>query len=101
MASGSALNDGLWHSVAMISGKGRLSVTVDEDEGSAQARPPFLVVTGSQLFFGGRKNLDGKSSPHRFPLTDFMSAVLQVALVKGTSRNVRTLSAPSRAAYVN
>lgn len=70
VASGSALNDGLWHSVAMICGKGRLSVTVDEDEGFAQARPPFLVVTGSQLFFGGRKNLDEK-----VPLTDFLSLI--------------------------
>uniref|UniRef100_H2TN15 Contactin-associated protein-like 4 n=1 Tax=Takifugu rubripes TaxID=31033 RepID=H2TN15_TAKRU len=54
MTSGSALNDGQWHSVALNSRKGRLTVTADEDEGGyAHARPPFLIVTGSQLFFGG------------------------------------------------
>lgn len=68
VASGAALNDGLWHSVALISGKGRLSVTVDEDEGFAHARPPFLVVAGSQLFFGGMSNLDENIS-----LTGFRS----------------------------
>ncbi|TNM99461.1 hypothetical protein fugu_012494 [Takifugu bimaculatus] len=54
LSAGSALNDGQWHSVALNSRKGRLTVTADEDEGGyAHARPPFLIVTGSQLFFGG------------------------------------------------
>uniref|UniRef100_A0A665TRL0 Contactin associated protein like 3 n=1 Tax=Echeneis naucrates TaxID=173247 RepID=A0A665TRL0_ECHNA len=33
-SSGSALNDGQWHSVVLISRRGRLTITVDGDEGS-------------------------------------------------------------------
>uniref|UniRef100_A0A8C9ZLS2 Contactin associated protein like 3 n=1 Tax=Sander lucioperca TaxID=283035 RepID=A0A8C9ZLS2_SANLU len=54
LKSGSALNDGQWHSVELISRQGHLTVSVDEGEGAtAHASPPFLVTTGSQLFFGG------------------------------------------------
>ncbi|XP_027129319.1 contactin-associated protein-like 4 [Larimichthys crocea] len=52
--AGSALNDGQWHSVELISRRGHLTVTVDGDEGaSAHASPSFVVTTGSHLFFGG------------------------------------------------
>uniref|UniRef100_A0A3Q4H022 Contactin associated protein like 3 n=1 Tax=Neolamprologus brichardi TaxID=32507 RepID=A0A3Q4H022_NEOBR len=52
--AGSALNDGQWHSVDLISGGGRLTITVDGDEGaSAHASPSFLITTGGHIFFGG------------------------------------------------
>lgn len=64
ITSGSALNDGQWHSVVLNSRKGRLTVTADVDEGGyAHARPPFLIVTGSQLFFGGTCDREEKT-PH-------------------------------------
>ncbi|XP_032397563.1 contactin-associated protein-like 4 [Etheostoma spectabile] len=54
LSAGSALNDGQWHSVELISRQGHLTVSVDAGEGAtAHASPPFLVTTGSQLFFGG------------------------------------------------
>ncbi|XP_036980864.1 contactin-associated protein-like 4 isoform X1 [Acanthopagrus latus] len=54
LSVGSALNDGQWHSVELMSRRGHLTVTVDRDEGaSAHASPSFPVTTGSQLFFGG------------------------------------------------
>ncbi|XP_069000309.1 contactin-associated protein-like 4 [Embiotoca jacksoni] len=54
LIAGSSLNDGQWHSVYLISGRGRLTVTVDGDEGaSTHASPSFLVTSGAQLFFGG------------------------------------------------
>uniref|UniRef100_A0A668T6J8 Contactin associated protein like 3 n=1 Tax=Oreochromis aureus TaxID=47969 RepID=A0A668T6J8_OREAU len=50
----SALNDGQWHSVDLISAGGRLTITVDGDEGaSAHASPSFLITTGGHIFFGG------------------------------------------------
>uniref|UniRef100_A0AAQ4PPI9 Contactin associated protein like 3 n=1 Tax=Gasterosteus aculeatus aculeatus TaxID=481459 RepID=A0AAQ4PPI9_GASAC len=52
--AGSALNDGQWHSVALTSSRGRLSIGVDgEGGGSAQAAPPYAVAVESHLFFGG------------------------------------------------
>uniref|UniRef100_A0A8C2XLG2 Contactin associated protein like 3 n=1 Tax=Cyclopterus lumpus TaxID=8103 RepID=A0A8C2XLG2_CYCLU len=52
--SGSALNDGQWHSVELISRRGRLSVSVDGADGAtAHASPPFLITAGGPLFFGG------------------------------------------------
>ncbi|XP_051276238.1 contactin-associated protein-like 4 isoform X2 [Dicentrarchus labrax] len=54
LSAGSALNDGQWHSVELISRRGHLTVAVDGDEGaSSHASPSFLLTTGSQLFFGG------------------------------------------------
>uniref|UniRef100_A0A671VXK1 Contactin associated protein like 3 n=1 Tax=Sparus aurata TaxID=8175 RepID=A0A671VXK1_SPAAU len=50
----SALNDGQWHSVELNSRRGRLSITVDKEEGGgAHASPTFPVAIQSQLFFGG------------------------------------------------
>ncbi|XP_034537061.1 contactin-associated protein-like 4 [Notolabrus celidotus] len=52
--AGSALSDGQWHSVELLSRRGHLTVTVDGDEGAtAHASPSFLITTGGQLFFGG------------------------------------------------
>ncbi|XP_037322053.2 contactin-associated protein-like 4 [Pungitius pungitius] len=54
LSAGSALNDGQWHSVELVSRRGHLSVSVDGGEGAtAHASPPFLVTMGGQLFFGG------------------------------------------------
>lgn len=56
--SGSALNDGQWHSVELHSKRGRLSVAVDQEErGSAQASPSFPVVVESHLYFGGKDEI--------------------------------------------
>ncbi|GLD69632.1 contactin-associated protein-like 4, partial [Lates japonicus] len=53
LSTGSALNDGQWHSVELISRRGRLTIAVDGDEGAtAHASPSFLIATG-HLFFGG------------------------------------------------
>ncbi|XP_023281068.1 contactin-associated protein-like 4 [Seriola lalandi dorsalis] len=53
LSAGSALNDGQWHSVVLVSRRGRLTIAVDGDEGAtAHASPSFLITTG-QLFFGG------------------------------------------------
>lgn len=58
VSSGSALNDGQWHSVELISRRGRLTIAVDGDEGAtAHASPSFLIATG-QLFFGGKRGMN-------------------------------------------
>ncbi|XP_031414922.1 contactin-associated protein-like 4 isoform X2 [Clupea harengus] len=52
--AGSGLNDGQWHTVYLSGRRGRLSVTVDGEDGStAQANPSFPVVPENQLYFGG------------------------------------------------
>lgn len=57
-SSGSALNDGQWHSAELTSRRGHLSVSVDGGEGAtAHASPPFLVAMGGQLFFGGKRGV--------------------------------------------
>uniref|UniRef100_A0A667X365 Contactin associated protein like 3 n=1 Tax=Myripristis murdjan TaxID=586833 RepID=A0A667X365_9TELE len=54
LTTGSALNDGQWHSVELYSRRGRLTISVDGDEGAtAHASPSFPVPMGSHLFFGG------------------------------------------------
>ena len=52
---GSGLNDGQWHSVELNSRQGRLTITVDKEEGgTAHASPSFPVAIESHLFFGGK-----------------------------------------------
>ncbi|KAM4551627.1 contactin-associated protein-like 4 isoform 1-T1 [Odontesthes bonariensis] len=59
LSIGSALNDGQWHSVELNSKRGRLTISVDKEEGgSAQASPSFTVTTESDLFFGGCPSQD-------------------------------------------
>ncbi|KAM7400104.1 hypothetical protein PAMA_004687 [Pampus argenteus] len=54
LSTGSGLNDGQWHSVEMNSGRSRLTISVDKEEGGvAHASPSFPVSVGSQVFFGG------------------------------------------------
>ncbi|XP_058496196.1 contactin-associated protein-like 4 isoform X3 [Solea solea] len=54
LSAGSALNDGQWHSVDFTSGRGRLTIAVDEGEGGvAHSSPSFPVAIRHQLFFGG------------------------------------------------
>uniref|UniRef100_A0A4W6CNY4 Contactin associated protein like 3 n=1 Tax=Lates calcarifer TaxID=8187 RepID=A0A4W6CNY4_LATCA len=56
LSAGSALNDGQWHSVDLTSGRGRLTLAVDKEEGGvAHASPSFPVAVGRQLFFGGKR----------------------------------------------
>uniref|UniRef100_A0A3Q3X1B9 Uncharacterized protein n=1 Tax=Mola mola TaxID=94237 RepID=A0A3Q3X1B9_MOLML len=52
LRAGSALNDGQWHSVELNSGQGRLTITVDSEEGGV-AHASSSVTAGSRFFFGG------------------------------------------------
>lgn len=52
---GSALNDGQWHVAELHSRRGRLTMTVDKEEGgTAHASPSFPVTIENHLFFGGK-----------------------------------------------
>lgn len=53
---GSALSDGQWHSVELISRRGRLTISVDKEEGGV-AHASFSVSLGSKLFFGGKNTI--------------------------------------------
>ncbi|KAM3865546.1 contactin-associated protein-like 4 [Diretmus argenteus] len=54
LSAGSGLNDGQWHSVELSCRRGRLTISVDKEEGgTAHASPSFPVTTGSHVFFGG------------------------------------------------
>ncbi|KAM4727930.1 contactin-associated protein-like 4 [Anableps anableps] len=54
LSAGSALNDGQWHMVDLTSRRGRLTVSVDKQEGGvAHASPSFPVSVSNQIFFGG------------------------------------------------
>ncbi|CAK6974784.1 contactin-associated protein-like 4 [Scomber scombrus] len=54
LSTGSGLNDGQWHSVELNSRQGRLTITVDKEEGgTAHASPSFPVAIERHLFFGG------------------------------------------------
>jgi len=56
--SGSALNDGQWHSVELKSKQDHLSITVDKDKGATAHTSIALPLTSdSQLFFGGKTKL--------------------------------------------
>ncbi|KAJ8339369.1 hypothetical protein SKAU_G00361550 [Synaphobranchus kaupii] len=50
--AGSSLNDGQWHSVGLNARRGRISLTVDKEAGSAaHASSPFHVASGNNLLF--------------------------------------------------
>ncbi|KAG7526547.1 contactin-associated protein-like 4 [Solea senegalensis] len=54
LSTGSALNDGQWHSVELDFSGGRLTIAVDKEEGGgAHAGSSFPVAAESRLFFGG------------------------------------------------
>ncbi|XP_072245116.1 contactin-associated protein-like 4 [Leuresthes tenuis] len=54
LRTGSALNDGQWHSVQLKSKQDHLSITVDKDKGATAHTSIALPLTlNSQLFFGG------------------------------------------------
>ncbi|XP_058488896.1 contactin-associated protein-like 4 isoform X2 [Solea solea] len=54
LSTGSALNDGQWHSVELDLSGGRLTIAVDKEEGGgAHAGSSFPVASESRLFFGG------------------------------------------------
>uniref|UniRef100_A0A8C8K639 Contactin associated protein like 3 n=1 Tax=Oncorhynchus tshawytscha TaxID=74940 RepID=A0A8C8K639_ONCTS len=56
VVTGFGLNDGQWHSVDLTARRGRLTITVDKEESStAHASPSFPVVSGNNLFFGGKR----------------------------------------------
>uniref|UniRef100_A0A3Q3S3R8 Contactin-associated protein-like 4 n=1 Tax=Mastacembelus armatus TaxID=205130 RepID=A0A3Q3S3R8_9TELE len=54
LKDGSGLSDGQWHSVDLISRRGRFTIAIDKEEGGvAHTTPPFPLTAGHQLFFGG------------------------------------------------
>ncbi|KAM7408345.1 hypothetical protein PAMA_002178 [Pampus argenteus] len=80
LSAGSALNDGQWHSVELISRQGRLTVAVDRDEGAtAHASPSFLISIGGQLFFGGCP-AEGSLQECRNPFKAFLGCMRQLTV---------------------
>ncbi|XP_053188431.1 contactin-associated protein-like 4 [Scomber japonicus] len=80
LSVGSGLNDGQWHSVELISRRGRLTVAVDRDEGAtAHASPSFVITTGGQLFFGGCPN-EGSHQECRNPFKAFQGCMRQLTV---------------------
>ncbi|KAM4605012.1 contactin-associated protein-like 4 [Polymixia lowei] len=80
LSAGSSLNDGQWHSVELGSRRGRLTITVDKEEGaSAHASPSFPVTTGSHLFFGGCPAEEG-SQECRNPFNVFQGCMRLLTL---------------------
>ncbi|KAM9323097.1 contactin-associated protein-like 4 [Pholidichthys leucotaenia] len=54
LSAGAALNDGQWHSVELNSRRGRLTISVDTEEGdSTSASLSFPITVENHLFFGG------------------------------------------------
>ncbi|XP_048874781.1 contactin-associated protein-like 5 isoform X1 [Brienomyrus brachyistius] len=57
ITTGSALNDGMWHSVDFNARRGRLTLMVDKEAGSAaHANAFFHADAGTYYFFGGCPN---------------------------------------------
>ncbi|XP_044229386.1 contactin-associated protein-like 4 [Thunnus albacares] len=80
LSAGSALDDGQWHSVELISRRGRLTVAVDRDEGAtAHASPSFLIATEGQLFFGGCP-AEGSHQECRNPFKAFQGCMRQLTV---------------------
>ncbi|KAM4607232.1 contactin-associated protein-like 4 [Polymixia lowei] len=80
LSAGSALNDGQWHSVELSAGRGRLSVTVDKQEGAtAHGSLSFPVSTGSHIFFGGCP-AEGSSQRCRNPFGVFQGCMRLLTL---------------------
>uniref|UniRef100_A0AAQ6IU35 Contactin associated protein like 3 n=1 Tax=Anabas testudineus TaxID=64144 RepID=A0AAQ6IU35_ANATE len=71
--TGSALNDGQWHSVELTSRRGRLTVAVDEDEGDT-AHSSQLFAAGKELFFGGCPT-DGSNQECMNPVKAFQGCM--------------------------
>ncbi|CAG5896362.1 unnamed protein product [Menidia menidia] len=84
LSTGSALNDGQWHSVELTSRRGRLTVSVDKEE--AQASPSFPVTAESDLFFGGCPSQAG-GQECRNPFEVFLGC-MRLLTVDGQSRDL-------------
>ncbi|XP_061601849.1 contactin-associated protein-like 4 [Cololabis saira] len=81
LQAGSGLNDGQWHSVDLISGRGRLTVMVDGEDGSAaQTSPSFPFSTRGQLFFGGCPAEGSSSQECTNPFRAFQGCMRLVAV---------------------
>uniref|UniRef100_A0A673C2M8 Contactin associated protein like 3 n=1 Tax=Sphaeramia orbicularis TaxID=375764 RepID=A0A673C2M8_9TELE len=64
---GSALNDGQWHNVELISRRGHVTVAVDGDEGATAHTSPSLVITKeSNLFYGGKTDVTSHECTNPF-----------------------------------
>lgn len=74
--TGSALNDGQWHSVDLSVRRGRLILAVDKSDMST-VTISFPVMPANQIFLGGTVNLTPAS---------FFSRSLVVKVGSGTSK---------------
>ncbi|XP_056149052.1 contactin-associated protein-like 4 [Lampris incognitus] len=80
LSAGSGLNDGQWHSVELSSRRGRLTISVDKEEGAtSHASPSFPVTTGSHLFFGGCP-AEESSQECRNPFSHFQGCIRLLTL---------------------
>uniref|UniRef100_A0A9J8AXI7 Contactin associated protein like 3 n=1 Tax=Cyprinus carpio carpio TaxID=630221 RepID=A0A9J8AXI7_CYPCA len=61
ITAGASLNDGQWHSLELAVRRGRLAVTLDRTD-SSTASTSFPVAPDSQLFLGGKNNLQNPFS---------------------------------------
>nr|XP_046265066.1 contactin-associated protein-like 4 isoform X1 [Scatophagus argus] len=77
LSAGSALNDGQWHSVELNSRRGRLTVSVDKEEGGV-AHAGSSVTAGSQLFFGGCPAEDSQECKNPFNIFQGCMRLLNV-----------------------
>ncbi|KAG7512883.1 contactin-associated protein-like 4 [Solea senegalensis] len=96
--TGSALNDGQWHSVLLISRRGHLTISVDGDEGTTAHASPAFDVTSAQLVFGGCPT-DGSSQECMNPFKVFQGCMRlltvdhqQVDLIKVQQRLIGNYS---------
>uniref|UniRef100_A0A8C2KGZ1 Contactin associated protein like 3 n=1 Tax=Cyprinus carpio TaxID=7962 RepID=A0A8C2KGZ1_CYPCA len=64
-STGASLNDGQWHSLELAVRRGRLAVTLDRTD-SSTASTSFPVAPDSQLFLGGKNNLQPSIPTARF-----------------------------------
>uniref|UniRef100_A0A3Q1K2B8 Contactin associated protein like 3 n=1 Tax=Anabas testudineus TaxID=64144 RepID=A0A3Q1K2B8_ANATE len=77
LSAGSALNDGQWHVAELHSRRGRLTMTVDKEEGgAAHASPSFPVTIENHLFFGGKND----SHECRNPFNEFQGCMRLLTL---------------------
>ncbi|KAM6918523.1 contactin-associated protein-like 4 [Xenentodon cancila] len=80
LSVGSVLNDGQWHSVDFTSRHGRLTVSVDKQQGGvAHATPSFPVTITGHLFFGGCP-AEGQNQECRNPFNVFQGCMRLLTL---------------------
>ncbi|XP_028987778.1 contactin-associated protein-like 4 isoform X2 [Betta splendens] len=98
LSAGSALSDGQWHVVELSARRGRVSVTVDEEE-EAHVSPSFPVAVQSHLFFGGCPAAD-EAHDCRNPF-DVFQGCMRLFAVNGQSVDLTTVQQKQLGNYSN